>query len=165
MICLIDAILFLFFSLIVIAVPIIDAQTIFPLHLFPDPLIDLKNWYIREYDDYLLADKPNFFVGFVWLEIFYQWPLAVASLYGIAASKSWFPTTSLIYGVSALTSMVFFFPIIFTYLTLPWERLIKNWHIYLTIYSRFHQMNVNMIYRSLNYSFGYNSFMSNIYVY
>ncbi|XP_050382870.1 uncharacterized protein LOC126799667 [Argentina anserina] len=103
---LVDAVLFLFFIVIAVAAPLIDAQTCLPQSLFPSFIVELKSWYAREYGDYLVTQKPHFFVGIVWLELLFQWPLALANLYGILASKSWFNTTCLIYGVSVMTSMV-----------------------------------------------------------
>ncbi|XP_059662930.1 uncharacterized protein LOC132308743 [Cornus florida] len=103
---LIDAILFLFFMLIAIVAPLMDAQTCLPLEYFPDFLIHLKDSYATDYGDYLVTEKPNFFVGLVWLELFFQWPLSLINLYAIAAGKSWFGTTCLLYGVSTFTSMV-----------------------------------------------------------
>ncbi|GMY09909.1 sigma intracellular receptor 2-like [Fagus crenata] len=102
---LIDAVLFLFFLSIALAAPLIDSQTFLPQSVFPDLLVDLKNWYTREYGDYLLAEKPDFFVGITWIECFFQFPLALLNLYGILAQKSWYNTTCLICGVSCLTSM------------------------------------------------------------
>lgn len=103
---LIDLALFIFFFVIALAALLIDSQTCLPRHLFPTVLIDIKSWYGREYGDYLIAEKPHFFVGLVWVELLFQWPLAVACLYGIAAGKSWLNTTCLLYGVSTSTSMV-----------------------------------------------------------
>lgn len=103
---LVDILLFVFFLTIAVSAPLLDAPTCLPQHLFPPFMVELKSWYTREFGDYLFSDKPHFFVGLVWLELIFQWPLAVASLYGIAAGKSWLNTTCLIYGASALTSMV-----------------------------------------------------------
>lgn len=103
---LIDAILFLFFLVIALAAPLIDAQTCLPLSFFPNFLVNLKSWYAQEYGDYLVAEKPGFFVGIVWLELLFQWPLALLNMYGILGGKPWFRTTCLIYGVSCFTSMV-----------------------------------------------------------
>ncbi|KAL2524647.1 Transmembrane protein 97 [Abeliophyllum distichum] len=103
---LIDLALFIFFFVIALAAPLIDSQTCLPQHLFPTFLVDIKSWYGRKYGDYLVAEKPHFFVGLVWIELLFQWPLAVACLYGIAAGKSWLNTTCLLYGVSTSTSMV-----------------------------------------------------------
>ncbi|KAK7263530.1 hypothetical protein RJT34_31122 [Clitoria ternatea] len=103
---LVDAILLLFFLLIAIVAPLIDAQMCLPLSYFPEILVQLKTWYTHEYDDYLVREKPHFFVGIVWLELLFQWPLSLLNLYAIFASKPWFNTTCLIYGVSVFTSMV-----------------------------------------------------------
>jgi hypothetical protein len=106
---LVDAILFLFFLLIAIVAPLIDSQTCLPLSYFPDFLINVKTWYTNEYGDYLVAEKPHFFVGLVWLELLFQWPLSLINLYAMLSSKPWFNTTCLIYGVSLSTSMVLSF--------------------------------------------------------
>ncbi|KAI3412677.1 EXPERA domain-containing protein [Psidium guajava] len=103
---LIDAILFLFFLLMAICAPLFDAQACLPETLFPDVLLELNKWYSSQLGDYLVAEKPLFFVGLVWLEILFLWPLSILNLYGILAAKSWFNTTCLIYGVSVATSMV-----------------------------------------------------------
>ncbi|XP_047323188.1 sigma intracellular receptor 2-like [Impatiens glandulifera] len=102
----VDVILLLFFTIIAVAAPLLDAQTFLSPHYFPEILVDFKLWYAREFGDYLVVDKPHFFVGLVWLELFLQWPLALANIYGILAGKSWLHTTCLIYGVSTFTSMV-----------------------------------------------------------
>jgi hypothetical protein len=106
---LVDFTLFLFFLLITIVAPLIDAQTCLPISYFPEILVNVKTWYTNEYGDYLVADKPHFFVGLVWLELLFQWPLAVLNVYAILSSKGWFNTTCLIYGVSLSTSMVWTF--------------------------------------------------------
>ncbi|XP_057979233.1 uncharacterized protein LOC131165430 [Malania oleifera] len=101
-----DGLLFLYFLVMVAVAPLFDAQACLPQTLFPDFLIDLKHWYSREYGDYLVAEKPDFFVGLVWLELLLQWPLSLANLYALLAGKSWFRTTCLIHGVSVFTAMV-----------------------------------------------------------
>lgn len=117
---LVDALLFVFFLVIAVAAPLIDAQTCLPHHLFPPFLLELKGWYAQNYGDYLVTERPHFFTGLVWLELIFQWPLALACLYGIAAGKSWLRTTCLIYGASVLTSMVRVFSLLliglFTYM-------------------------------------------------
>ncbi|GJW22467.1 sigma intracellular receptor 2-like protein [Tanacetum coccineum] len=101
----IDAIIFFFFLIIAIGAPLLDSQTILPTSIYPDILVQLKTWYTHEYDDYLFVEKPHFFLGIVWLQLVFAWPLAVASLYGIVSGKSWLGTTCLMYGVTTLTSM------------------------------------------------------------
>ncbi|KAL1821735.1 hypothetical protein DCAR_0418154 [Daucus carota subsp. sativus] len=103
---LIDAVLFLFFLVIAVAAPVLDFQTCLPRDLYPDALVNLKKWYADIYGDYLVAEKPHFFVGIVWVELLFQWPLSIAALYGILGGKSWVRTVSLMYGSSTLTAMV-----------------------------------------------------------
>jgi len=94
------------FSLtIAVAAPMIDAQSVLPPGLHPAPLVELKHWYDAEYGDYLMARPPGFFRGIICLELAFQWPLAVATLYGILTRRRWVATTSLMTGVSTLTSM------------------------------------------------------------
>jgi len=94
------------FSLtIAVAAPMIDAQSVLPPGLHPAPLVELKRWCAAEYGDYLMARPPGFFRGLIWLELAFQWPLAVATLYGLLTRRRWVATTSLMAGVSTLTSM------------------------------------------------------------
>lgn len=102
----VDMLLLTFFLLVTTATVLIDSQAILPASLFPDPLRHLVDWYATEYGDYLVKDKPPFFVGCVALEIVIQCPLAIANIYGIIKGKRWFQTTSLIYGVCTATTMV-----------------------------------------------------------
>lgn len=102
----VDTILFIFFLIIAIAAPLLDAQACLPINIFPNILVDLNTWYAHEYGDYLVSEKPHFFVGLIWLELLFAWPLSIASLYGLVTGKSWLPTTCLLYGVSTMTAMV-----------------------------------------------------------
>ncbi|KAL0697324.1 hypothetical protein Bca4012_053446 [Brassica carinata] len=102
---LIDAILFLFFTLMVFIPPLFDAQTVLPKEIYPKVLTDLNRNYIADFGDYLLAEEPHFLVGLIWHELIFLWPLAIANVYAILAGKSWFGTTCLLYGASVVTSM------------------------------------------------------------
>lgn len=103
---LLDLLLFVYFFLIAIVAPLFDGQLVLPKHMFPPLLVDLKSWYTQQYGDYLVSEKPHFFAGLIWSELLFAWPLAVLSLYAIAAGKSWINTTCLLYGASTLTAMV-----------------------------------------------------------
>ncbi|KAH7533052.1 hypothetical protein FEM48_Zijuj04G0089000 [Ziziphus jujuba var. spinosa] len=103
---LIDATIFLFLVVIVVGAPLIDSQICLPPSIFPNFLIDLKNRYTSEFGDYFFTNTPHFFVGMVWLQLLFQWSLALLNLYGILGSKSWFKTTCLMYGVSVISTMV-----------------------------------------------------------
>nr|XP_043614138.1 sigma intracellular receptor 2-like [Erigeron canadensis] len=102
---LIDTIIFFYFLVFAIGAPLLDAQTCLPSNIFPQVLINLKTWYTQEFKYYLFIEKPHFFVGLVWLQLVFAWPLSIASLYGIVVGKSWLPTTCLMFGVSTLTAM------------------------------------------------------------
>ncbi|KAL8142715.1 hypothetical protein V2J09_015747 [Rumex salicifolius] len=102
---LVDAILFLAFLGLAVVVPLFDAQSALPAEYYPKQLVDLNSWYANEFGDYLVAEKPHFFVGLVWVELLLLWPLSVASLCALLTGKSWYRTTTLIFGVSCFTSM------------------------------------------------------------
>ncbi|RVX08523.1 Sigma intracellular receptor 2 [Vitis vinifera] len=100
-----DAFLFVFFLLTAVLAPLFDAQSCLPETFFPKSLVDLKDWYSVEYGDYMVAEKPGFYVGVIWLELLFQWPLSLLNLYAVVTGATWFPTTCLIYGASVLSSM------------------------------------------------------------
>ncbi|KAJ0966126.1 hypothetical protein J5N97_027264 [Dioscorea zingiberensis] len=102
---LLSGVVVLFSAVLVVAVPLIDAQTCFSSSLYPAQLVELKRWYAEQYGDYLMKEKPGFFLGLVWVEVLLLWPLSVANVYGILTGKRWAATTSLMAGVSAATSM------------------------------------------------------------
>ncbi|MCL7048369.1 hypothetical protein MKW94_030628 [Papaver nudicaule] len=73
-----NGLLFIYFLFITIVAPLFDGQTILPIEFFPKLLIDLKSNYAQENNDYLISEKPHFFVGLVWVELLLQWPLCMA---------------------------------------------------------------------------------------
>ncbi|XP_010469599.1 PREDICTED: transmembrane protein 97 [Camelina sativa] len=101
----IDAVLFLYFALMAVVAPLIDGQMSLPGDIFPSFLVDLNRWYVAEFGDYLAIEKPHFLVGLVWHELLLLWPLSILNVYAILAGKSWFGTTSMVYGASVVTSM------------------------------------------------------------
>lgn len=103
----IDAIVLGLLVVIALAVPLFDAQLILPPHLFPEFLINFKDWLTLQLDHYLLVEKPYFYVGFAWLQLLFNWPLSIAALYSFAAGKTtWFTTTCLPLAVSLFTCLV-----------------------------------------------------------
>lgn len=102
----VDVVLFSYMLVIALVCPFIEAQILFPQTLYPRFLVQLKNWYIREYDHYLMIDQPHFFVGLVCYEFIFQLPLILLNLYAILTAKPWFKTTCLIYGVTLSSAMV-----------------------------------------------------------
>ncbi|XP_047333634.1 sigma intracellular receptor 2-like [Impatiens glandulifera] len=103
---LVDAVSFAFCLTLAVVVPLIASQSALPEELFPKVLVDLKYLYGNEVGDYLVLEKPAFFVGLIWNEILLVWPLCVLNLFAIVGGKSWFRTTCLILGVTVFTSML-----------------------------------------------------------
>uniref|UniRef100_A0ACD5U7P4 Uncharacterized protein n=1 Tax=Avena sativa TaxID=4498 RepID=A0ACD5U7P4_AVESA len=98
------------FSLIMaIAAPLFDSQIVLPRCLYPAPLVDIHRWFIVEFDHYLVADPPPFFIGLVWVDLAFLWPVCVANLYGILTRRRWAATTSLMAGVYMITYLVSIF--------------------------------------------------------
>ncbi|OMO72325.1 Transmembrane protein 6/97 [Corchorus olitorius] len=100
-----DAILLLQFLVMAVAPPLFDSQAVLPETIYPQVLVRLNKWYATEYQDYLVLEKPHYFVGLIWHELVFLWPLALLNVYGMLTSKPWFKTTCLIYGASIVTSM------------------------------------------------------------
>uniref|UniRef100_A0ACD5WEM7 Uncharacterized protein n=1 Tax=Avena sativa TaxID=4498 RepID=A0ACD5WEM7_AVESA len=99
-----DAVVVMFALTITLSFPLFGGQSVLPGSLYPAPLQDFKRWYVAEFGDYLLAQPPPFLRGLFWLELAFLWPLAIATLYGVFARRRWAATTSLMAGVSTLTS-------------------------------------------------------------
>ncbi|KAI3859576.1 hypothetical protein MKX03_007595 [Papaver bracteatum] len=100
---LINGFLSVYFFFLSIQIPLFNGQTVLPIEIFPKFLVNLVSKYAQDNNDYLISDKPHFFIGLVWAELLLQWPLCMASFYGIVKKRSWVKKTCLIYGISALT--------------------------------------------------------------
>ncbi|MCL7024182.1 hypothetical protein MKW94_007275 [Papaver nudicaule] len=100
-----NGLLFIYFLFSSFVVPLLDGQAILPIEFFPKFLVESKSNYAKENNDYLVSEKPHFFVGLIWVDILLLWPLCIANLYGIVRRKSWVKQTCLIYGVSNATGM------------------------------------------------------------
>ena len=101
-----DGVVVLFSLIFTVAAPLFDSQIVLPRRLYPALLVDIYRWFIAEFDQYLIADPPPFFIGLVWLELGFLWPVCVANLYGILRRRRWAATTSLMAGVYMLTYLV-----------------------------------------------------------
>ena len=102
-----DAAVALFSLVIAVAAPLIDSQVVLPRHLYPAPLVRAFQGFVDEFDHYLLAGRPPFLRGFVWLALTFLWPVCIANLYGILARRRWVAAaTTLMVGVTMLTYLV-----------------------------------------------------------
>uniref|UniRef100_A0ACD5UM18 Uncharacterized protein n=1 Tax=Avena sativa TaxID=4498 RepID=A0ACD5UM18_AVESA len=98
-----DGVVALFSLIMAVAAPLFDSQIVLARRFYPAPLVEIHQWFIAEFDDYLVADPPPSFIGLVWLDLIFLWPVCVANLYGILTRRRWSATTSLIAGVYMIT--------------------------------------------------------------
>ncbi|XP_048434680.1 uncharacterized protein LOC125474745 [Pyrus x bretschneideri] len=84
-----------FLKIAAVLAALIDTQLCLPQSLYSNSLVELKSWYIREFDDNLVAEKSHFLIGIIWVELTFQWPLMVANSYGICFAKPWYKTSCL----------------------------------------------------------------------
>ncbi|KAJ6797605.1 transmembrane protein 97 [Iris pallida] len=101
----VDAVLVYFSVVVLLTVPLVDSQCALPASLYPDQLVRLKRFFEATYDDYMFEENTPFFVGIVWMEIFFLWPLCLANIYGLVRRKSWVGTTLVMVGVAVGTAM------------------------------------------------------------
>lgn len=95
-----------FFALHVFITLLVDAQVLFPARFYPQALQSLLKWYVGFSGDYLVRDRPPFFKGLVFAEVFFQLPLVIANAYAFYHGTRWARMTGLIYGVHTATTMI-----------------------------------------------------------
>ncbi|CAA7394441.1 unnamed protein product [Spirodela intermedia] len=100
------AVLLPFFLLLSVSAPLMDSQSCLPPHLVPQVLSDLRRRYAAEFGDYLISESPSFFLGLLWVELLFVWPVSIAAAYAIVTGgRRWLPKACLMAGVSVATSM------------------------------------------------------------
>ncbi|KAK8659372.1 hypothetical protein V6N13_029576 [Hibiscus sabdariffa] len=105
----VDGILLVTFLLMSVVPPTLDFQALVPESVVPDVLVRLYKWYTVEHQDYLMLERPAYFMALMKVELCITWPLAIINLYGLLTSKPWFKSTCLIFGsilVTSTTAMV-----------------------------------------------------------
>lgn len=102
----VDGLLFVYFVVLAVVVPVMHSPACLPADVVPAFSAEFNRWFAGTTDDYLMSELPHFFVGLLSLELFFQWPLVILSVYAIATAKPWFSTVALIYGVSAFSISV-----------------------------------------------------------
>ena len=105
-----DAILFAFFLFMAMVTPwpLVFNSHYVPQEYIPKSIMDLKTHYTQKYGDYLVAEKPDYFMGLVWMQLFVVFPLSILNLFALLSKSrpTWFNTTCLIHGVCVSTSLV-----------------------------------------------------------
>ncbi|KAK7087454.1 hypothetical protein V1264_021505 [Littorina saxatilis] len=90
----------------------IDSQAVIPQRYYPQQLVELKNWYCREFRDPMMVDPPGWFRSFVFCEVAVQFPFffvaAFAYLKG-AAKARWIRIPAIIYSSHVATTLIAIF--------------------------------------------------------
>ncbi|GMI99834.1 hypothetical protein like AT1G05210 [Hibiscus trionum] len=95
----VDGLLLLAFVGILVIVPLDIPDSVVPYDRNP-----FYKFYTAVSQDYLVLERPPFFMALMMLELFYLFPLAVLNIYGLLAGKPWFNSTCLIFGSSIIAS-------------------------------------------------------------
>ncbi|KJE93306.1 hypothetical protein CAOG_009746 [Capsaspora owczarzaki ATCC 30864] len=98
------ALLLYFLSHIPISI-LIDFQAILPRDWFPKFALDATAWYTEAFGDYLLANPPQWYKSFIWIELIFQLPFFFVAFYGILTRKAWIRSPLLIYGAHVVTTV------------------------------------------------------------
>ena len=99
--------LILFYYIIHIPITLfIDSQVIFPAHLYPLPLTNVLNNYVKTLEDNLVGTKPMWFVAMTYGEIFFQFPFFFISIYAFWKKRNWIRIPTIIYGTHVATTLV-----------------------------------------------------------
>lgn len=92
-----DYVFLLFFIIHVPITWLIDAQgVIIPREVYPEFLQNLTLWYIKSFDDVLMANPPIWFQSFVFFELIFQFPLLLLNIYGLIKSEFYLKIESVI---------------------------------------------------------------------
>ncbi|KAJ6832455.1 transmembrane protein 97 [Iris pallida] len=99
----VDGFLLMYCAVNIGAIPLIDSQIILPGTVFPSALVGLKRWYVETFDDYLIAEGPNFYLGLVGVGgMCLILPLSVATVWGILARRAWVGSVILMLGSASM---------------------------------------------------------------
>ena len=84
--------LFLVYFLVHIPIVIfVDSQAVLPKWCYPKTVVDLLEWYCREYKDSMMVDPPAWFQAFVYCEILFQLPFFILASYVFIKGINRFP--------------------------------------------------------------------------
>eukprot|EP00850_Spirogloea_muscicola_P008308 SM000044S15955 [mRNA] locus=s44:222148:227861:+ [translate_table: standard] len=101
-----DALLVAFFALHILTTVLVDAQLVLPAERFPAALRSLVRWHVATYKDFLVGEKPLWFVSLVWCEVLFQLPFYVVAVYAFLCGRSWIRVPAIVYAAHTATTMV-----------------------------------------------------------
>ncbi|KAK7494025.1 hypothetical protein BaRGS_00014683 [Batillaria attramentaria] len=113
-----DVVFFLYYLTHVPIALFVDSQAVFPQKYYPEQLVNLKNWYCREFRDPMMVDPPPWFCSFCLCEVFIQFPFFFVGIYAYfkgAAKAKWIRIPVIIYSTHVATTLITIFYHTLTY--------------------------------------------------
>ncbi|KAM6175136.1 sigma intracellular receptor 2 [Erethizon dorsatum] len=85
----------------------LDLQGLLPRELYPDQVRNLLKWYSAEFKDYLMEDRPVWFMSFLFCELVFQLPFFPIAAYAFfKGTCRWIRTPAIIYSVHTMTTLI-----------------------------------------------------------
>ncbi|XP_059170334.1 sigma intracellular receptor 2-like [Physella acuta] len=104
-----DIVFFFYFLTHIPISLLVDFQSVLPLEYYPQQLIDVKEWYCREFRDPMMVAAPTWFKSFVFCELLIQFPFFFIAVYGFfKGSKNckWLRWPCVVYGSHVATTLI-----------------------------------------------------------
>ncbi|XP_076453388.1 sigma intracellular receptor 2-like [Babylonia areolata] len=109
---LLDIVFFIYFLTHIPIAIFVDSQALFPARFYPQQLVDLKNWYCREFRDPMMMDPPPWFRSFCVCEMTVQLPFFFVASYAFfkgAAKARWIRIPLIVYSSHVATTLITIF--------------------------------------------------------
>ncbi|CAC5358616.1 Sigma intracellular receptor 2 [Mytilus coruscus] len=103
---------FIFLMYFVVHIPVaifIDSQAIFPKWIYPGVVVDLMDWYCREFKDPMMVESPAWFKSFICCEVLFQLPFFFVAVYAFLKGVNrcpWIQRPMLIYAAHTATTTI-----------------------------------------------------------
>lgn len=128
---LLDNIFLIYFAIHIPITLLIDAQALVPdRSIYPQAAVDLVDFYISDFGDFLMAKPPLWFQSLMWAEMLVQVPFFFVAVYAFAKCRNWIRIPALMYGTHLVTVMT---PILFETAFTPMDptHRLKMFSVYL----------------------------------
>lgn len=83
-----DTVYLVWFALHLAVMLCVDLVSLYPAWLQPEPLLQLRKWYIVTYNDRFFINPPAWFTLFLWIEAIYHVPLSVWAIFALIRGKN-----------------------------------------------------------------------------
>ncbi|KNC77202.1 hypothetical protein SARC_10331 [Sphaeroforma arctica JP610] len=85
---------------------LMDSQAIVPPVWIPDFAVEMNSWYIKTFNDPLMASPPIWFQSFIACELIFQIPIFFLAVYGYWNRCNWIRDPLMVYGAHVTTTLV-----------------------------------------------------------